>query len=152
MENNQKTIDTLNELVEINNERTAGYDQAYRTTEETNMKTLFSKLAESSKQYREELATEVKKLGGKPRETTVVSGKPYRVWTDIKTALNKKDPKAILNSFESGEDYTVSAYENALNTTALKPEVQTIVKKQVGLIKAEHTKVKDLRNNVTKTM
>jgi len=152
MENTQKTIDTLNELVEINNERMSGYDQAYRNTEETTMKNLFSKLAESSRQYREELVTEVKKLGGKPRESSATSGKPYRVWADVKTALSKKDNKAILNSFESGEDYTVTTYENVLKTPGLKPELQTIVKKQAGLIRAEHSKVKDLKNNLTRTI
>ena len=149
--NNEKQIGVLNQLVEINNDRIAGYEHAVKETDESTLKGLFTKLAETSRKCREELAAEVTKLGGTPTEGTATTGKLYRVWMDVKAALTNKDRKAILNSCEFGEDIAVKAYEEALeNTTDLSTEHQYLLKKQYALIKADHDKVKNLRNALIK--
>jgi hypothetical protein len=39
---NQKTIEALNTLIQINNDRFEGYDSAFKESEEQDLKTLFS--------------------------------------------------------------------------------------------------------------
>lgn len=149
--NNEKSITVLNQLVEVNNDRIEGYEHAVKETDESTLKSLFTKLAETSRKCREELAAEVTKLGGTPKEGTATSGKLYRIWMDIKAALTNKDRKAILNSCEFGEDAAVKAYEEALEKTSdLTTEHQYLLKKQHALIKADHDKVKNLRNALVK--
>jgi uncharacterized protein (TIGR02284 family) len=149
--NNEKQITLLNQLVEINNDRIAGYEHAVKETDESTLKSLFTKLAETSRKCREELASEVQKLDGTPKEGTATTGKIYRVWMDIKAALTNKDRKAILNSCEFGEDTAVKAYEEVLEKTSdLTTEQQFLLKKQYALIKADHDKVRNLRNALVK--
>lgn len=149
--NNQKAIDALNELVEINNDRIEGYEHASKETEDATLKNLFTSLAGTSRKNKEELSAEVQKMGGTPKEGTATSGKLYRIWMDVKSALTNKDRKAILSSCEYGEDFAVKAYEDALQKTDdLHSEHQYLIKKQHATIKAEHDKVKNLRNQEIK--
>src|SRR5512140_3160206 len=92
-----KTIDVLNKLVEINNDRIEGYDTASNNTEDQELKTMFANFARTSLTCKNDLVAEIHRLGGKPTEGTRVSGKFYRAWMDIKTALTGHDRKAILN-------------------------------------------------------
>jgi uncharacterized protein (TIGR02284 family) len=46
----------------------------------------------------------LKRLGGTATEGTTTSGKLFRVWMDIKSAMTGSDRKAIINSCEYGEE------------------------------------------------
>jgi uncharacterized protein (TIGR02284 family) len=147
---NQKSIDALNSLIEINNDRIEGYETASKETDESDLKTLFAQLAQTSYECKEELVDEVNELGGKPIEGTKVSGKFFRVWMDVKAALTGKDRKAILNSCEYGEDVAVNAYNKVLEDDVknLTPDQLVIVQEQYTLIKADHDKIKTLRDSL----
>lgn len=147
---NQKTIDALNTLIEINNDRIEGYETASKETEETDLKTLFAQLAQTSEECREELVDEVEDLGGTPVEGTRISGKFFRVWMDVKAALTSKDRKAILNSCEYGEDVAVNAYKKVLEDDAkeLTSDQLNMVQEQYELIKSDHDTVKSLRDSL----
>lgn len=146
----QQTIDVLNSLIEINNDRIEGYETASKETEETELKSLFAQLAETSRDCRAELSVEVEELGGAPIEDTKVSGKFFRVWMDVKAALTGKDRKAILNSCEYGEDLAVKIYKNTLedDSDKLTPNQLVIVQKQYELITLDHDKVRLLLNSL----
>ena len=94
------------------------------------------------------MVTEVTKLGGKIAEGTMTSGKFFRVWMDVKAALTGKDRRAILNSCEYGEDIAVDTYNKALrnNMQDITAEQQTMLNAQHALIKADHDKVKAMRD------
>lgn len=147
---NEKTIDVLNTLITINNDRIEGYETAAKETEEHDLKTLFAQFSATSKKCKQELTNEVSKLGGTPAEGTMVSGKFFRVWMDVKAALTGKDRKAILNSCEYGEDVAKDTYEKALKNDAdnLSAQQQTMIKAQHTLLKADHDKVKAMRDLV----
>jgi uncharacterized protein (TIGR02284 family) len=146
--NNQKTIDVLNELVEINNDRVAGYEQAAKEIQEEDLKTVFNKLADDSRKCQDELTSQVQKLGGTPKKGTSTSGKVYRVWMDVRSALTNKDRHAVLSSCETGEDVAVKAYEEALDKTKeISSEGAQIIQKQAGIIRSGHDRVKALRDS-----
>ena len=149
MENNsQKTIDVLNELVEINNDRVAGYENAAKETEQEDLKTVFNKLADDSRKCQDEVTSQVTKLGGTPKKGTSTSGKVYRVWMDVRSALTNKDRHAVLSSCETGEDVAVKAYEDALDKkNEISPEGAQLIQKQATIIRAGHDKVKALRDS-----
>lgn len=148
---NEKTIDVLNTLITINNDRIEGYETANKETEEHDLKTMFAQFSATSQRCKAELTHEVIKLGGTPAEGTMVSGKFFRVWMDVKAALTGKDRKAILNSCEYGEDAAQDTYKNALENDVehLTAEQQTMVKAQHLLLKADHDKVRFMRDAVT---
>ena len=141
-----KSIEVLNTLIEINNDRIAGYETASNETDEADLKALFSGLMQTSQKCKAELIIEVIKLGGTPIEGTKTTGKLFRVWMDIKSALTGKDRKAILNSCEFGEDIAIDTYRIALrhNLDDINSEQQVLLNDQLLLIEAGHSKVNSL--------
>jgi uncharacterized protein (TIGR02284 family) len=148
--NLENSIDALNTLIQINNDRIEGYKTASEETEDTDLKILFSELSKTSQTCNAALATEVKSLGGTPTEGTKTTGKIYRVWMDFKALVTGKSRSAILNSCEYGEDVAVSTYEDVLDDHSedLTTVQQAMLKKQHLLIKADHDKVKGMRELV----
>ncbi len=145
---NEKTIEVLNSLIIINNDRIQGYDTASKETDEQDLKTLFTQLSQTSQKCKQELVSEVNKLGGTPDEGTKTSGKFFRVWMDVKASITGKDRKAILNSCEFGEDVAVDTYTKVLrvNLDDLTTEQLKMINAQHALIKADHDKIKYLRD------
>jgi uncharacterized protein (TIGR02284 family) len=118
MENNQKVISLLNDLIEINNDRIVGYEKGLQElkAEDADLRTLFHRYIQESRQYADELQHEVSRLGGTPTtDGTTNSGKIYRVWMDLKAVVTGHDRKTVLNNCEFGEDAAQKAYEMALN-------------------------------------
>lgn len=145
--NSQEIVDSLNNLIQINNDRIQGYLTASQETDQNDLKSIFSDMMTTSQECRRELVQEVVKLGGTPVEGTTVSGKLYRVWMDIKAAITSKDRKAILNSCEFGEDAAVKTYQTEIDGDALSgTEYLLIVKEQFSKIKSGHDKIKQLRD------
>lgn len=145
---NEKTIEVLNNLITINNDRIEGYETAAKETEEQDLKTLFAQFSSTSQKCKSELITEVSNLGGTAAEGTLISGKFFRVWMDVKAALTGKDRKAILNSCEFGEDAAKDIYEKALENDLenLNAYQQIMIKKQLTLLVADCDKVKVMRD------
>jgi uncharacterized protein (TIGR02284 family) len=146
----KKTVNVLNKLVEINNDRIEGYETAVEDTDDQDLVGLFTGFASTSNKCKAELVNEIHRLGGEPSEGTNVSGKLYRAWMDIKAALTGNDRKAILNSCEYGEDQAVDTYREVLedgdNLKHLSLDQQRMIQEQHNLIKADHDRVKAMRD------
>ncbi len=142
-----KSVDVLNSLIEINNDRIEGYSTALKETQQADLKQFFAECEQTSRKCRNELVSEVQKLGGKPEEGTKTTGKFYRVWMDFKAAVTGNDRKAILSSCEFGEDAAVDTYKKALDNKAdLNGDLHKLISSQYLLINAEHSKVKTMRD------
>jgi uncharacterized protein (TIGR02284 family) len=145
---NQKTIDALNTLIQINNDRFESYDTAFIETQEQDLKTLFSQFMLTSQRCKQELVNDVIRLGGVPTESTRLTGKFFRVWMDVKAAITGKNQKAILSSCEYGENIVLDTYQNVLKNEMqfLSFVQQTMINAQYALIKADYDKVKRLHD------
>ena len=137
-----KLIDTLNKLIEINNDRIEGYETASKETEENDLKILFAGFINTSQKCKQDLVQEVLNLGGTPVEGTRITGKFFRAWMDVKAALTNKDRKAILNSCEYGEDVAMNTYEKALSDSGdTSSTIYSLIDSQHMLIKNDRYKV-----------
>lgn len=145
---NEKTVDTLNTLVEINNDRIEGYHTASEGTKDQDLKSMFSKFAQSSVKFRRELAGEITNLGGTPTDGTKNSGKLFRAWMDVKAAVTGNDREAILNSCEFGEDNARDTYEDVLKneTEYLNTGQISMINSQMSSLREDHDKVKSMRD------
>ncbi|MGV9003193.1 PA2169 family four-helix-bundle protein [Flavobacterium sp.] len=142
-----KNIKALNALIEINNDRVEGYETAATETKDADLKILFANLKATSLANLSDLRTEVLRLGGEVEEGTRITGKFFRVWMDLKAALTGNDRAAILDSCEFGEDQALSTYKNALeNREDLSTEYVALIQKQHQELRADHDKVKALRD------
>ena len=147
----EETIDGLNSLIEINNDRIEGYEKASKETEEQDLKSMFASFIRTSEKCRAELVDEVVFLGGTPAEGTKISGKFFRAWMDVKAALTGRDRKAILDSCEYGEDVAIDTYDKVINdfgdvSLSASSPLKSLLMKQRNLIKADHDRVRSMRD------
>ena len=153
METTEKTttqsIEALNDLVQINNDRIEGYEKAANEVKDTfdaEIKTLFYQMAEESRSYKDSLVEAVIRLGGKPATTeSTTSGKIYRAWMDVKATFSGNDVLAALQSCEFGEDAALKAYRDALNED-LPNGISSLVQSQFESLRASHDRIKRYRD------
>lgn len=141
MQNNEKLIDALNELVHINYDRTFGYERACEDVEDVDvdLKTLFNKNADQSRHYANELQQIIRNLGGEPVTDSTTRGKLHRVWMDFKATLTGKDRKSALDSCAFGDEAAIKAYDDALETAAHLPDpIRLEIVKQQQVLRAAH--------------
>ena len=147
----EEIIDGLNNLIEINNDRIEGYERASEETDENDLQSLFSSFIRTSEKCRMELIDEVVFLGGTPAEGTKISGKFFRAWMDVKAAISGRDRKTVLDSCEYGEDVAVDTYDKVINdfgdvSLSTSSPLKGLLIKQRNLIKADHDRVRSLRD------
>ena len=149
MENTKATIETLNDLILINNDRITGYERALSDLKEddTDLKYIFTNLIGESHQFKMELATEVAALGKDIETGTSTSGKLHRTWIDVKTAFSGHSKKSVLEECEFGEDAILNAYKTAMSEESLPAYIKDILTKQQPILQAAHDKIKALRDS-----
>lgn len=148
MEANKVNAEILNDLIQINNDRIAGYEKAMEElrSEDADLKALFVRMIGESHQYKMALATEVQVLGQKPETHTTTSGKIYRAWMDVKAIFTGHDRKTILNNCEFGEDAAQKAYKMALEEEELSSHLRALINEQQIALKMSHNEIKRLRD------
>lgn len=150
MEQANKITTILNDLIEINNDRVVGYEKAIDELkeEDADLRTLFHRYIQESKQYKTELQQEVQRLGGEPTtDGTTNSGKIYRVWMDLKAVVTGRDRKSVLENCEFGEDAAQKAYDMALNgETEMETSLRDLLVRQKAQLKVGHDEINRLRD------
>jgi uncharacterized protein (TIGR02284 family) len=149
METAEKTIDTINDLVKINNDRVAGFEKAAENLENDDfgLRPVFNKLAGESSANAAELSALAAQYGGEAEDGTSTTGALHRAWLDVKSTFTGNDLESVLNECERGEDAIKQAYRSALDdSNDLSPEVvQIISRQQQGIIEG-HDLIKSLRD------
>ena len=150
MENTKATIETLNDLIQINNDRIEGYERAISDLkdEDADLKRLFAELIGDSHKFKMEIATEVAVLGKDAETGTSTSGTLHRTWLDVKAAFSGHSKKSILEECEFGEDAIKKAYKTALEQDTLPAYIREVLINQQEVLNAAHDKVKALRDTV----
>ena len=145
-----KTVNTevLNDLIQINNDRIAGYEKAIEELkpEDADLKTLFVKMIGESHQHKMALATEVQAMGEDAEVGTTNSGKIYRAWMDVKAIFTGHDRKTVLNNCEFGEDAAQKAYKMALEEEGLSADLRATITEQKAKLRTSHDEIKALRD------
>ena len=145
---NNNVIGILNDLVEINNDRIAGYQKAIEESKpgDTDLADLFVSMIAESHQVKNALATEVQALGGTIAKGTTASGKIYRAWMDMKAVFTGHDRTTVLSNCEAGEDAAQKAYKSALEEEGVPAYIRTMLVGQKEVLKASHDEIKALRD------
>ncbi|WP_293927244.1 ferritin-like domain-containing protein [Sphingobacterium sp. UBA6320] len=154
MENQINNPEIINDLIKINNDRIEGYKTASDLANNMGVDSLggiFGKYMQQSKQFIEELTPYVKLEGEEPTESTMMSGKLFRMWMNVKVNISGNDKRSLLESCEKGEDAFKETYKNTLEEDAdqLSIEVKNMVLNQLGKQLAAHNDIKMLRDNAS---
>lgn len=143
----EQSSGVINDLIQINNDRIAGFEKAIADIKDENvdLKAIFQKYATQSRKNGQELAA----LVGTPSDVETgnsVSGTLHRAWIDVKSLFGGNDRAGILSEAERGEDAIKKAYKDALSGADLPANAVETVTKQAQEIQAAHDEVKALRD------
>jgi uncharacterized protein (TIGR02284 family) len=145
---NARSVEVLNDLVLINNDRIAGYERAINESKDldVDLKATFESMVRESEENKRELANKIRQHGGNVTTGTTTSGKIYRAWMDVKAKFTGNDRKSILASCEFGEDAAQRAYKSALDDEELDADCRTVVSQQQTSLKQSHDLIKRYRD------
>ncbi|MBL7911290.1 MAG: PA2169 family four-helix-bundle protein [Bacteroidia bacterium] len=145
-----KTATAINDLIIINNDRYEGYKTAAEEIKDADLKSLFIDFSNQSKGFALDLRKFVPSAEEQPeRDETKNTGKLYRIWMDLKSAITGNDRKAILSSCEFGEDKAKATYDDVLkHTEDIPTEALSVITKQRAAIQKGHDTVKSLRDSI----
>lgn len=147
--NHQKQVEVLNDLIQINNDRIAGYKKAIgelQANENGDLVTLFLSMINDSNNYKTELEKIMRSFGGEPETGTIGTGKVYQLWMNFRIIFNGGDRKTILSSCEEAENAIQRAYKCALSEPRLTPDVFRLISSQKKALKDAHDEIKILRD------
>lgn len=141
-------ISVLNDLIELNNDRIAGFEKAVADIKDENvdLKEIFLKFASQSRKNTQELTAVVAGLGGEVETGNTAAGTLHRVWIDIKSIFGGTDRASILSEAERGEDAIKKAYKEAIANNELSGEALSQVQAQATEINLAHDAIKALRD------
>ena len=138
----------LNELIELNNDRIAGFEKVLSDIDDANvdLKELFQEYATQSRRFSQELTAIVAARAGEPETGNSVAGTLHRAWIDVKALFGGSDRESILSEAERGEDAIKKAYQTAITEGGLTGEALEKVTDQSRSIQKAHDTVKALRD------
>src|SRR5581483_2956737 len=145
----KKESKQISDLIIINNDRYEGYKTATEETKDADLKALFGKYSNQSKKFSEELQALIpdSKYSPEPGETKN-TGKLYRVFMNVKAAIQGKDRKGVLSSCEFGEDTANQTYDKALeNPEEFDKNLLEVICRQKSELQQAHDKIKAMRDN-----
>lgn len=142
----------LNGLIELNNDRIAGFEKAIADINDSNidLKELFQEYATQSRRFSQELTALVAVRDGEPETGNSIAGTLHRAWIDVKALFGGSDRESILSEAERGEDAIKKAYTTALTEGELTGEALSKVTEQASAIQKAHDTVKALRDMAEK--
>lgn len=148
MENTSKTVEVLNDLIQINNDRADGFEKASADIKDENidLKAVFEKLASGSRSNVTTLAGLVGRHAEDPETGNTILGTLHRTWIDIKASFGGDDRHSILAECERGEDAIKKAYKDALQENELGENVRSVLLTQQQEINVSHDAIKALRD------
>ena len=151
MSTTAKTVEILNDLILINNDRIEGYERALKELEEggddKDLQPYFFKFIDESRQFKIQLGTEVEVLGKDMEQGTSAGGSIHRAWIAVKETFTGHTRKSILEECEFGEDAIKKAYESAMEED-LPAYIIDILDNQYEMILEAHDAIKELRDSV----
>ncbi len=126
----ENIVDTLQELTEFVNDRREGYERAAKESKNPEFQAYYRQLSNQSANWSNELNAYIRSYGGSAETDTTIKGKFYRQWMDLKAAFTGNDEEAVLGNNIHGEEWAIKAYDDALDSGNLPPEVRQVVDMQ----------------------
>ncbi|ROI14652.1 PA2169 family four-helix-bundle protein [Epilithonimonas hominis] len=144
--NNDKTISVLNDLLNITNDRIAGFakvaDKVWQNY--ADLKPAYDDMVAEAWDMKDELIDLIERKGGHPDNETSISGAFHRAWIDVKNTFASDKVESTLENVVFGEKAAINAFQNALNSGELCRESEALVSKQLQQLSISYDKFKVL--------
>lgn len=140
--NNDNTISALNDLLNITNDRIAGFAKVADKVWEsyTDLRPAYDEMVAEGWDMKQELIDLITGKGGNPDNTTSVSGSFHRAWIDVKNTFSKDKDESTLENVIFGEKAAIDAYQKSIESGDLCAESTVVVTRQLLQLKASYAK------------
>jgi uncharacterized protein (TIGR02284 family) len=138
----------LNHLIETCKDAERGFRHVAGYASDPTVKTLFLDLATQRARFAADLLPHAQRLGGANETEGTTAGALHRSWIDLRTALSRNNPAAIVREAERGEHFSLDVYRDALQGM-LPPTVREVVESQFAEIQSTGTRLRALESSVT---
>ncbi|MDQ0594382.1 uncharacterized protein (TIGR02284 family) [Chryseobacterium ginsenosidimutans] len=146
---NSKTVSTLNDLLNITNDRIQGFSKVEDKVWDiyTPLKNDYDQMVRESQNMKSELIRLITERGGNPDDSTTTAGALHRTWIDIKNSFTGDHAESTLENVVFGEKAAIDAYQEALQKGNLCPQSTVVVADQLEHLKSSYSKFENLERN-----
>ncbi len=140
----EKTIETLNELIQLTRDSAEFYSDAAKSVDNPKLQVLFENMASSKNGLVGAMAREVRDNGAKPAESGTFRGALHQFYTDIRATLRSNDSDyAYVSELEASEDRIMDAFHNVLKDSSTPESTKEAVMGYLPKVKAQHDSMRD---------
>ncbi|MCW3170653.1 PA2169 family four-helix-bundle protein [Chryseobacterium sp. 09-1422] len=147
---NRRTVSTLNDLLNITNDRIKGFSKVEDKVWETysSLKNDYDQMVRESQTMKSELVELISEKGGEVDDSSTTAGALHRTWIDVKNAFGGENAESTLENVVFGENAAIDAYEEALEDGNLCPQSTAIVSGQLEKLKSSYAKFETLNKSI----
>ncbi|WP_294331123.1 PA2169 family four-helix-bundle protein [uncultured Chryseobacterium sp.] len=147
--NNEKTVSTLNDLLNITNDRIEGFSKVEDKVWEnhSDLKTDYDQMILQSREMKSDLIRMINEHGGDADNTTSTAGALHRAWIDVKNTFSGDKSESTLENVVFGEKAAIDAYQDALDSEDLDPECARTISDHLHHLKSSYAKFESLEES-----
>lgn len=127
----------LNDIVAIARDGQSFYEHAADKVDDTQLKTMFTRMAGVKSDIVQSLSTEIRIEGDKPTQSGTVVGDMGKIYSDIRAVLGNKD-YAYVAQLEESEDRLLKAFSVALADKDTSPAALVVLNRLLPLVRECH--------------
>jgi uncharacterized protein (TIGR02284 family) len=132
--NTEKIKDELKEILNIIEDGAKGYQHAAEHIENSEIKTIFNRLSQQRKLFREELENDARDLGIKYNPSGTAQGYFHRRWLDIRSGIANRSDEVIIEEAMRGEEKALKVYDSILRHDEVPDYIMERLSEQRKLI------------------
>jgi uncharacterized protein (TIGR02284 family) len=133
----------LNHLIETCKDAERGFRHVATHATDPAVKSLFLDIASQRARFAADLLPFAQRLGGADAHNGTAAGALHRTWIDLRSAICRNDPIAIVHEAERGEAFSRGVYEDALESL-LPPTARELVENQYAEIQKTAMRLREL--------
>lgn len=151
MENSKKTIDRLNNLILVNNDRIEIYENALKEMAKREdssglEKRFFLKFIKDSRRYIRELGNKIKYLRKTIKERALLAGR--HGWIPLKNAFASGSRQNLLRNCALGEGTIEQVYKDTLSKINAGPHTSGMLMNHQAELLNAHDEINELRDRL----
>jgi uncharacterized protein (TIGR02284 family) len=131
----KEAIKALNDLISTCRDSQEGFGKAAKGVHSDALRERFTEIAGKRADFADEIAREVRRLGGEPAAMPHGGGILHRGWVDLETRIRPKEDESFLRECARGQESAIPHYQHAL-AQDLAGETRDLVERQMQDIQA----------------
>jgi uncharacterized protein (TIGR02284 family) len=133
----------LNHLIETCKDAERGFRHVASHATDPAVKSLFLDIASQRARFASDLMPFAQRLGGANAHEGTATGALHRSWIDLRSAIFRNEPTAIVYEAERGESFSRGVYKDALDGL-LPPSARELVENQYAELQKTADRLKEL--------